>query len=78
MEVDEHVVNGLEIPDKDQPGHWSHVRKLLDRSGPFSHEKFKPSPELFKKIRNTVKVLVIGLFIMFHGISREKNAKEEG
>ena len=62
MEVDEHVVNGLEIPGKDQPGHWSHVRKLLERSGPFSHEKFKPSPELFKKIRDTVKVLVIGLF----------------
>ena len=55
MEVDEHVVNGLEIPDKDQPGHWSHVRKLLDRSGPFSHEKFKPSPELFKKIRKLSK-----------------------
>ena len=57
MEVDEHVVNGLEIPDIDQPGRWNHVRKLLERSGPFSHEKFKPSPELFKKIRNTVKVL---------------------
>ena len=64
MEVDEHVVfkNGitLEIPGKDQPGRWHHVRKLLERSGPFCHEKFKPSPELFKKIRNTVKVLVIG------------------
>ena len=73
-----YLVNGFEIPGKDQPGRWHHVRKLLERSGPFCHEKFKPSPELFKKIRNTVKVLVIGLFIMFHGISREKNAKEEG
>ena len=60
MEVDEHVVNGLEILGKDQLGRWNHVRKLLERSGPFSHKKFKPSPELFKKMRNTVKVLVIG------------------
>ena len=55
-----YIVNGLEIPGEDLPDRWSHVRKLLERSGPFSHEKFKPSPELFKKIRNTVKVLVIG------------------
>ena len=65
MEVDEHVVNGLEIPDNYQPGRWNHVRKLLERSGPFCHEKFKPSPELFKKIRDTVKVLVVGLFTYY-------------
>ena len=50
MEVDEYVVNSLEIPGEYQPGRWSYFRKLLEYSGPFSHEKFKPSPELFKKI----------------------------
>jgi len=55
MEVDE--VNGVEA---DHPGRWSHVRKLLERRGPFSHENFDPSPELFDTIRNTVQILVIG------------------
>ena len=77
MEVDEHV-NGSEIPGEDQPGRWSHVRKLLERRGPFSHENMNASPEMFDMIRNNVKVLVIGQFIMFHSISSEKNAKEEG
>jgi len=59
MEVDEHV-NGSEIPGEDQPGRWSHVRKLLERRGPFSHENMNASPEMFDMIRNNVKVLVIG------------------
>ena len=59
MEVDEQT-NGSDIPGEDQPGRWNHVRKLLERRGPFSHENFEPSPELFGILRSIVKVLVIG------------------
>ena len=55
MEVDE--INGVEA---EHPSRWSHVRKLLERRGPFSHENFDPSPEFFDTIRNTVQILVIG------------------
>ena len=75
MEVDEHV-NGSEIPGEDQPGRWSHVRKLLERRGPFSHENMNASPEMFDMIRNNVKVLVIGQFIYFNIISKAKILKK--
>lgn len=59
MEVDEEEhANGVEV---DHPGRWSHVRKLLERRGPFSHENFDPSQgDIFDMVRNMVKVLVIG------------------
>ena len=76
MEVDEHV-NGSEIPGEDQPGRWSHVRKLLERRGPFSHDNMNASPEMFDMIRNNVKVLVIGQSnTYFNIISRAKILKK--
>ena len=32
--------------EKDWPGRWNHVRKLLERTGPFAHPDFEPSPEV--------------------------------
>ena len=55
MDVDE--IKGLEA---DHPGRWSHVQKLLECLGPFSHENFYPLSKLFDTIRNIVQILVIG------------------
>ena len=32
--------------DSDWSGRWNHVRKLLERSGPFAHPDFEPSSEV--------------------------------
>ena len=55
MEVDE-PLNETE----DWPGRWIHIRKLLERRGPFSHATFQPSPEMLNILRNHIKILVIG------------------
>lgn len=39
---------------------WSHVRKLLERSGPFCHSAFSPSIENLEFIMQTCNILVIG------------------
>ncbi|KAL7640125.1 UNVERIFIED_CONTAM: hypothetical protein RMT77_009539 [Armadillidium vulgare] len=39
---------------------WVDVQKLLERSGPFSHQDFEPSSETLKFLQETIKVLVIG------------------
>lgn len=39
---------------------WSHVRKLLERSGPFCHSAFNPSIENLEFIMQTCNILVIG------------------
>lgn len=56
MEVDE-PVNG---DDHEWSGRWNHVRKLLERRGPFTHPNFEPSPDTLKFLRSTCKILVIG------------------
>ena len=30
----------------DWDGHWNHVKKFLERSGPFTHPDFEPSTEV--------------------------------
>ena len=30
----------------DWPGRWSHVEKLLLRSGPLAHQDFEPGPQV--------------------------------
>ncbi len=32
----------------DWPGRWDHVRKFLERTGPFAHPDFEPSTEVCK------------------------------
>lgn len=55
MEVDEAAEDVHEWP-----GRWNHVRKLLERPGPFNNSNFDPSPDILKFLRSTCKILVIG------------------
>lgn len=34
--------------DENWPGRWNHVKKFLERTGPFAHPDFEPSPEVRK------------------------------
>ncbi|KAJ8920396.1 hypothetical protein NQ315_005262 [Exocentrus adspersus] len=39
---------------------WAHLRKVLERPGPFSHPEFEPSSEILDFIMTSCKILVIG------------------
>ena len=39
---------------------WTHVRKMLERSGPFCQPEFTPSLDGLEFIMKTCKILVIG------------------
>lgn len=39
---------------------WQHIRKLLERSGPFCHPDFEASAEILNFIMNCCKVLIVG------------------
>lgn len=39
---------------------WDHLRKILERPGPFCHPEFEPSTEILDFIMTSCKVLVIG------------------
>ncbi|KAE8738346.1 hypothetical protein FOCC_FOCC016178 [Frankliniella occidentalis] len=39
---------------------WGHLRKVLERSGPFCHPDFEPSTETLNFLMNSCKILVIG------------------
>uniref|UniRef100_A0A8C4HU52 NEDD8-activating enzyme E1 catalytic subunit n=1 Tax=Dicentrarchus labrax TaxID=13489 RepID=A0A8C4HU52_DICLA len=41
-------------------GRWNHVKKFLERSGPFTHPDFEPSTESLQFMLETCKILVIG------------------
>ncbi|MFT7804885.1 NEDD8-activating enzyme E1 catalytic subunit isoform X1 [Arapaima gigas] len=45
---------------RDWDGRWNHVRKFLERSGPFTHPDFEPSTESLQFLLETCKILVIG------------------
>lgn len=48
-------------PSSDQFGRrWMHVRKILERSGPFCQPEFAPSLDGLEFIMKTCKILVIG------------------
>ncbi|KAM4654263.1 NEDD8-activating enzyme E1 catalytic subunit isoform 4-T4 [Amazona ochrocephala] len=44
----------------DWEGRWNHVRKFLERSGPFTHPDFEPGTQALEFLLKTCKVLVIG------------------
>ena len=44
----------------DWPGRWTHLSKILERSGPLTPTSFSPSPELLPFLLENIKVLVIG------------------
>ncbi|KAL1510040.1 hypothetical protein ABEB36_004696 [Hypothenemus hampei] len=39
---------------------WTHLRKVLERPGPFSHPEFEPSPDILDFILSSCKLLIIG------------------
>uniref|UniRef100_A0A7N8WLG8 NEDD8-activating enzyme E1 catalytic subunit n=1 Tax=Mastacembelus armatus TaxID=205130 RepID=A0A7N8WLG8_9TELE len=41
-------------------GRWNHIKKFLERSGPFTHPEFEPSTESLQFMLETCKILVIG------------------
>uniref|UniRef100_A0A8C6UTW5 NEDD8-activating enzyme E1 catalytic subunit n=2 Tax=Neogobius melanostomus TaxID=47308 RepID=A0A8C6UTW5_9GOBI len=41
-------------------GRWNHVKKFLERPGPFTHPDFEPSVESLQFLLETCKILVIG------------------
>ena len=47
-------------PSPDWAGRWSHLSKILERSGPLTPPSFSPSPDLLPILLEHVKVLVIG------------------
>ncbi|KAJ7397959.1 NEDD8-activating enzyme E1 catalytic subunit [Pitangus sulphuratus] len=44
----------------DWEGRWNHVKKFLERSGPFTHPDFEPGTQALDFLLSTCKVLVIG------------------
>uniref|UniRef100_A0A8C5R5W2 NEDD8-activating enzyme E1 catalytic subunit n=1 Tax=Leptobrachium leishanense TaxID=445787 RepID=A0A8C5R5W2_9ANUR len=44
----------------DWEGRWNHVKKFLERSGPFTHPEFEPSNESLQFLLETCKILVVG------------------
>lgn len=44
----------------DWNGRWKHIRKLLERPGPFAHPDFEGSPDILDFMLSTCKLLVIG------------------
>ena len=53
-------VDGPEDEVPEIPGRWNHVKKLLERRGPFTHINFDPSLNNLALLQNRVKILVIG------------------
>ena len=55
MKVKEDQTNSVKA---EHFGQWNHIRKLLERRGPFSHKTFDPEKEdIFKNIRKNGKFL---------------------
>ncbi|XP_036415733.1 NEDD8-activating enzyme E1 catalytic subunit isoform X2 [Colossoma macropomum] len=44
----------------DWQGRWDHVKKFLERAGPFTHPDFEPSTESLQFLLDVCKILVIG------------------
>lgn len=40
------VVDGGSVDQGDWQGRWDHVKKFLERTGPFTHPDFEPSTEV--------------------------------
>ncbi|XP_028853901.1 NEDD8-activating enzyme E1 catalytic subunit isoform X2 [Denticeps clupeoides] len=53
------VDGGAEVQG-DWQGRWDHVRKFLERPGPFTHPDFEPSTSSLQFLLDSCKILVIG------------------
>ncbi|KAL1373463.1 hypothetical protein pipiens_018644 [Culex pipiens pipiens] len=56
METTTNAAGGEQLPGK----RWNHLRKILERSGPFCPPNFTASTETLDFLLNTCKILVIG------------------
>ncbi|XP_043978684.1 NEDD8-activating enzyme E1 catalytic subunit isoform X3 [Gambusia affinis] len=54
------IVDGVYGGSCEWEGRWNHVKKFLERSGPFTHPDFEPSAECLQFLIDTCKILVIG------------------
>uniref|UniRef100_A0A3Q1J283 NEDD8-activating enzyme E1 catalytic subunit n=1 Tax=Anabas testudineus TaxID=64144 RepID=A0A3Q1J283_ANATE len=54
------VVDGGDGSTCEWEGRWNHIKKFLERSGPFTHPDFEPSTESIQFMLETCKILVIG------------------
>jgi ubiquitin-activating enzyme E1 C len=52
MEVDDHK--------EEWSGRWSHLKKILERTGPLTPPSFAPSPAILDFLLDDCKILVIG------------------
>jgi len=41
-------------------GRYEHIRKVLERRGPFTHADFEAGPEILQFMRETARVLIVG------------------
>lgn len=46
--------------DSEWSDRWSHLKKILERTGPFTHSDFEPSPETFNFLQESFRILVVG------------------
>ncbi|XP_029214426.2 NEDD8-activating enzyme E1 catalytic subunit-like isoform X1 [Acropora millepora] len=63
MEVEEQCSESamfVENKADDWSGRWSHIQKLLMRSGPLAHQDFEPGPQVLEFMLESAKILVIG------------------
>uniref|UniRef100_A0A8C7ZKV1 NEDD8-activating enzyme E1 catalytic subunit n=1 Tax=Oryzias sinensis TaxID=183150 RepID=A0A8C7ZKV1_9TELE len=54
------VVDGGSGVSFEWGGRWSHIKKFLERPGPFTHPDFEPGTEGLQFLLETCKILVIG------------------
>lgn len=47
------------VPEHQKP-RWANIRKLLERTGPFSHPDFEPSSDILQFMMKSCKLLVVG------------------
>lgn len=50
----------IESQMPEQLRRWHNIRKVLERSGPFCHPDFEPSPDILDFLMDSCKILVVG------------------
>ncbi|XP_072521718.1 NEDD8-activating enzyme E1 catalytic subunit isoform X1 [Salminus brasiliensis] len=58
--IEEQTENMLVDGTSDWQGRWEHMKKFLERAGPFTHPDFEPSTESLQFLLDVCKILVIG------------------
>lgn len=55
---------------------WNHLRKILERSGPFCPPNFTASNETLEFLQNTCKILVIGKLLGWGNLIHKTNMND--